>query len=73
MNVNVVKFNGKVGAEIKRVRELKGYFQWEVSQMSGVSQSEISRVEAGERSASFYVIARLARALKINLSRLVGR
>ena len=48
------------------VREMRMCSQKQVSQLSGLSQSQISRIEAGERAASLYALSRIAKALRVS-------
>ena len=48
----------------KELRELKGWSQAELSRQSGVAQSTISRIEAGDTSGiSLGVVEKLAKVL----------
>lgn len=51
-------------------RECKGWTQKELGQASGVSFSEICRIESGQtRSPSFVIVIRLCDALGVSLDR----
>ena len=53
-----------IEVRIKELRELKGWSQAELARQSGVAQSTISGVEAGNTSGvSLGIVEKLARAL----------
>ncbi len=50
--------------QIKELRDLKGWSQAELARRSGVGQSTVSRIEAGETSGiSLGIVEKLASAL----------
>lgn len=59
------KFHGAVGDRIRTIRESKECSQKTLSRRSGLSQSQLSRIEAGERAASLISLTKIARALRI--------
>ena len=61
----LVKFHGRIGEKIKSVREARLCSQKTLSQRSGLSQSQLSRIEAGERAASLYSLNKIADALRV--------
>ena len=61
----LIKFRGNVGEVIQEARKSRFMSQEKLSQLSGLTQSQISRIEAGERSVSLYVIAKIAKVLEI--------
>jgi len=65
-NKELIKFHGNVGKRIRKAREMRLYSQAKLSRRSGLSQSQISRIEAGERAASLYSITKIASALQVN-------
>jgi len=67
-----IRFHGDVGERIRKAREMRLYSQAKLSRRSGLSQSHVSRIEAGERAASIYAIARIADALQVSTDYLIG-
>lgn len=61
----LVKFHGRIGERIKKVREARLCSQKQLSQRSGLSQSQVSRIEAGERAASLFSLTKIADALRV--------
>ena len=62
----LVKFHGRVGEKIRKVREARLCSQKLLSQRSGLSQSQLSRIEAGERAASLFSLNKIADALRVS-------
>ena len=51
--------------QIKELRDLKSWSQAELARRSGVGQSSVSRIEAGETSGiSLGIVEKLAKALR---------
>ncbi|MET9882583.1 helix-turn-helix domain-containing protein [Streptomyces sp. NPDC006430] len=61
------------GARIKRLRLERGLTQKALSDLSQVSYSTLTMAEQGVKPASPYVIAQLARALRINVATITGQ
>ena len=61
----LVKFHARIGENIKGAREARKCSQNEIAGIAGLSQSQLSRIEAGERGASLYALSRIAKALKV--------
>jgi transcriptional regulator with XRE-family HTH domain len=58
--------------QVRPLREAKGYSQAELSRLSGVPQSTISRLEAGEvGTINLAHLEKLADALGVNASALI--
>lgn len=57
-----------VGMHLKLIREAAGLTQEQLSQKSGVSQSQISMVEAGNSNTSIGTLNELAQALNVSIS-----
>lgn len=55
-----------VGRKIKRYREMRGFTQLKLSQLSGVSLSSLKKYEAGERSPKPAQLQKIADMLGIN-------
>jgi transcriptional regulator with XRE-family HTH domain len=62
----LVKFHGRIGERIRKVREARLCSQKQLSLRSGLSQSQLSRIEAGERAASLFSLSRIADALRVS-------
>lgn len=61
-----VKFYGYVGERIRTMREARDCSQGRLSRLTGLSQSQLSRIEAGERAASLLALRKIAKALRIS-------
>ena len=59
-----------IGYKLQLMRDEKSLSQSELSEMTGISASYISVIERGEKSVSFFYIARLASALQASLDEL---
>ena len=64
-DTGLIKFRGNVGEVIQEARRSRLWSQEKLSEVTGLSQSQISRIEAGERSVSLYTIAQIAKILRI--------
>lgn len=53
--------------ELKEIRESRGLSQFQLSILSGVNQSNISRIERGVESPTLATLERLARAMDMKL------
>jgi HTH-type transcriptional regulator, competence development regulator len=53
------------GKKLKSIRKAKGLSQLDVEIQSGISRTEISRIENGLRNIEFYTIVKLASALDV--------
>ena len=56
------------GKRLKTLRIKKGITQLDLEIQSGISRTEISRIENGLKNIEFFTIVKLADALEINLS-----
>lgn len=56
------------GKRLKTIRQKKGLTQLDLELESGISRTEISRIENGLKNIEFYTIVKLAEALGVNLS-----
>ncbi|MFE4665493.1 helix-turn-helix domain-containing protein [Streptomyces sp. NPDC056716] len=61
------------GENIAVLRKARGLGQAKLAQMSGISVSYLSKIEAGTRPVTPPVVAALARAMKISTSRIYGQ
>ena len=59
--------NKYIGRRIKEIRKEKGLTQIELSELSGLTQSVISRIEVGETTTTIEVIGVIAEALGCKL------
>jgi transcriptional regulator with XRE-family HTH domain len=55
---------------LKKAREAKGLSQKELAGMIDMAQAQYSRIESGKTDPSFSVVAKLSKALGMNLSEL---
>lgn len=61
----------RFSANLRRARERAGLSQAALSRESGVSPSEICRIEANEREPRLSTILRLSRALGVEMTELL--
>lgn len=59
------KFFQDVGSNIKKIRKEKGISQNNLSRLSLVSRTYLSRLEKGQANASISVIFNISKALKV--------
>lgn len=60
------------GERIRGLRIARGMSQQELGERAGVSQSTISNLERGKQATPIYVLIRVARALRMTTSALLG-
>lgn len=60
------------GARLKQTRERAGLSGSELAEETGLSQSAISRIEAGKRTPTIDTVQAIAAALKLSVSDLLG-
>lgn len=65
--------NKRLGARIRVLRESQAMTQRELASRAELSTSALSMVELGERGASLAVLERLAKALSMKLTDLLGQ
>lgn len=58
------------GKRLKSIRQKKGLTQLDLELESGISRTEISRIENGLKNIEFYTIVKLAEALDVSLGEL---
>lgn len=58
------------GKRLKAIRQNKGLTQLDLELESGISRTEISRIENGLKNIEFYTIVKLAVALDVSISAL---
>jgi transcriptional regulator with XRE-family HTH domain len=61
-----------LGERLRSLRKLHRLTQQELADLSGVSKSLVSKVEAGQRPGSWDLMTKVARALKVEASTLMG-
>ena len=54
----------RIEFKIKEVRESKNITITQLSKMTGIAKSHLSNIERGEKEPSFYVVIRIALALR---------
>jgi transcriptional regulator with XRE-family HTH domain len=57
----------KLGARIKEIRKARGLTQERLAEQADLSPRYLSRLEVGQQSSSIETLARLARALEVEL------
>ena len=60
----------QIGSRIKELRQLKGYTQAELAELTDLSTNYIGYIERGERTVSLQVLERLAHTLGVEVSTL---
>ena len=61
-----------IGARIKKIRTEHGLSTYDLSKMTGISQSSISKLENGKRKTDNMILEKIATALNISIDRLTG-
>lgn len=61
-----------IGERIKKIRTSYGLSTYNLSQMTGISQSTISKLENGKRKADSEILEKIALALNVSVDRLSG-
>ncbi|MGS0745590.1 S24 family peptidase [Syntrophomonas erecta subsp. sporosyntropha] len=62
----------EVQDRVRKFREKKGLSTTELSKLTGISQSTISKLENGKRKADLEILEKIAHALGISVDRLTG-
>jgi XRE family transcriptional regulator, regulator of sulfur utilization len=65
-------FSEQLGTRLRAQRQARGFSLEMLAAGSGVSRSMISDVERGTKSPTVLILARLATALGVTVSRLLG-
>ena len=60
-------------SRIKELRKEKGYTQVKIQMMTGIDQSDYSKIESGKRYFTFEQCRKLALALDTSMDYLAGR
>jgi putative molybdopterin biosynthesis protein len=63
---------GRAGAQLRLARQARGFSQYQLARMAGVSRQAVSAVEAGLSDPSLRVALTLARALGLTVEELFG-
>ncbi len=66
-NLDQNKFNIQLGAVVRKLRDERELSRLLLSEISGVNEKYIGKIERGESSPSCFVINKIALALKINM------
>ncbi len=64
--------NKELGANIRKIRELKGFTQDNLATEIEVNQRTISRIENGTLSPKFDLIVKISKTLSVSLSQLLS-
>jgi len=65
-------FSGSLGATLKKKRLMRKLTLQKLAEQSGVSRAAISKIERGDSTASSSVLGKLAEALDLSISQLLG-
>ena len=60
-------------SRLKELRKARGYSQVKMQMLTGIDQSDYSKIENGRRNMSFEQCRRLAAALETSMDYLAGR
>lgn len=63
--------SAKLGKNLKRIRTEKGITQGDIVRTLGVSRSFVSNIENGKTNPTLATIAKLAKALGVNIEELM--
>jgi transcriptional regulator with XRE-family HTH domain len=66
------KFNIQLGATVRKLREERELTRPTLSEISGVNEKYIGKIERGECSASAYILKKISSGLEIQLSNLLN-
>ena len=59
-------------SRLRQLRKEKGYTQVKIQMMTGIDQSDYSKIETGKRNMSFEQCRRIALALETSMDYLAG-
>lgn len=65
------KFNIKLGAVLRKLREEQEMSRYALAEISGVNEKYIGKIERGESSPSCFVIKKLSLGLKTELTEII--
>ena len=72
MSMSEKKFLAAIGKKVKALRKAKGLSQYAFSDESGVSRSQISRLEDGDLNCTMTTLLALAQALDVEPKELIN-
>ena len=61
-----------IGERIKKIRMARGISTYTLAQITGLSQSSISKLENGKRKADNIILEKIADVLNVSIDRLTG-
>ena len=64
--------NNQLGLNIKALRKKRGYTQVKMQMLTGIDQSDYSKIESGKRYYTFEQCKRIAQALNTSMDYLAG-
>lgn len=70
-NLNLNKFNIKLGAVIRKLREEQELSRHTLAKISGVNEKYIGKIERGESSPSCFILKKLSLGLKTELTEII--
>ena len=59
-------------SRLRELRKARGYSQVKIQMLTGIDQSDYSKIESGKRNMSFEQCRRLAKALETSMDYLAG-
>ncbi len=62
----------KIGMRIKAARTKRGWSQEELAAKAGVSRGYLARLETGRHEPTLTMLAKLAKALRVKMTELLG-
>ena len=62
----------KLGKNIRKIRNQRGYSQEEFAEIAGFSRSYYTEIETGKRNISVLNLVKIAEALKVDWSEIMG-
>lgn len=69
--LNQNKFNIKLGAVVRRLREEKKLTRPTLAEISGVNEKYIGKIERGESSPSCFVLKKISLGLRTELTEII--
>ncbi len=62
-----------LGQMIRKYRKMKNYTQFQLAELVGLNEKQISRIEAGQNYPTYITFAKLIEALEIKLEDITGQ
>ncbi len=59
------------GSNVKRIRKIRGWSQEKLAKKTGLHRTYIGSIERNERNVSLINVERIAKALNVNLKKLL--